>query len=218
MPPRSNLVRNSAEPLAGMRILVADDHPFTSRLVKDMLFAGGAGAVQTARDGGEAMAMLRACQPHLVVTDWRMPGLDGLDFTRLVRQAAVVPDPRIPDPQVPIVLLSAHASAQAVETARRAGVNEVVVKPFTIAALMQRIHVAVTAPRPFVVSQAYVGPDRRRRRPQPASPARRITDQPLAEIPPAEPGDSVLRMLQAQIDDLERPQRGARRGRGGATQ
>lgn len=208
MPSRSKIAGEGVEPLAGARILVVDDHAFTSRLVKDMLFASGAQSVLTAQDGGEAIAMLRSCQPHLVITDWRMPGLDGLDFTRMVRHAAVHPDPRVPDPQVPIVLLSAHTSARTVETARRAGVSEVVVKPFTIATLMQRIQAAMTAPRPFVVSTAYVGPDRRRRKgaEEQAGRVRRITDQPLAEIPPlAEAGDSVLKLLQAELDELERP-------------
>ncbi|MDR3511910.1 MAG: response regulator [Caulobacteraceae bacterium] len=192
---------------------MVDDHPFTSRLVKDTLYAGGAQSVHAAQDGGEAVAMLRGCQPHIVITDWRMPGLDGLDFTRLVRQAALTPDPRIPDPQVPIVLLSAHTSARTVETARRAGVSEVVVKPFTIATLMQRIQAAMTAPRPFVVSTAYVGPDRRRRKGASgdAVRVRRITDRPLAEIPAPE-GDSVLKLLQAGIDELGRPRRVPRQG------
>jgi CheY-like chemotaxis protein len=162
MPPKPKSGRDDAAPLDGARVMVVDDHAFTMRLVKDVLYASGAASVQTATNGGEAVAMLRRCQPHLVITDWRMPGLDGLAFTRIVRQAAVEPDPRVPDPQTPIVLLSAHASTRAVEAARRVGVNEVVVKPFTIATLMQRIHAAMTQPRPFVVSNAYVGPDRRR--------------------------------------------------------
>lgn len=198
-------------PLAGARVLVIDDHSFTIRLVKDVLYACGVGAVHTALDGGEGVAMLRSIQPQLVVTDWRMPGLDGLAMTRLIREAALTPDPRIPDPQVPIVLLSAHTSARAVETARRAGVSEVVTKPFTTAALIQRIEAAMAAPRPFVVSSQYVGPDRRRRIAA-SGQVRRITDLPLAEIP-AETGagESLLKLLQAELDDLDRPHRPSKR-------
>jgi CheY-like chemotaxis protein len=208
---RSATAGEAALPLAGARVMVVDDHPFASALVKDLLYGCGAAAVQTALDGGEAIATLRACQPHLVVTDWRMPGLDGLEFTRLVRRAAVRPDPRIPDPQVPIVLLSAHTSSRAVETARRAGVSEVVTKPFTTAALIQRIEAAMAAPRPFVVSSQYVGPDRRRRIAA-SGQVRRITDLPLAEIP-AETGagESLLKLLQAELDDLDRPHRPSKR-------
>lgn len=189
--------------LAGARVLVVDDHPFTGALVKDMVYGAGATAVQSALDGGEAIAVLRAFQPHLVITDWRMPGLDGLAFTRMVRRAAIQPDSRIPDPQVPIVLLSAHTSRRGVETARRMGVTEVVTKPFTTAALLQRIDAAMSAPRTFVVSTDYIGPDRRRRDAGPGR-ERRITDRPLAEIPAvAEAGKSLLKLLQAEMDEIE---------------
>lgn len=212
---RSPAAEDAPTALTGARVMVVDDHPFTSGLVKDMLYACGAAVVQTARDGGEAISMLRACHPHLVVTDWRMPGLDGLAFTKAVRRAAVHPDPRIPDPEVPIVLLSAHTSTRAVEIARRTGVSEVVTKPFTTAALLQRIEVAMAAPRPFVVSTHYVGPDRRRRA-SADNPVRRITDLPLAEIPAEfEAGESLIELLQNELDEMdqaERPFRGRLRG------
>lgn len=201
MPFRSKSARVGDGPLAGARVLVIDDHSFTISLIKDVLYASGAVSVHSARDGAEALAMLRSCHPHLVVTDWRMPGLDGLAFTETVRQAELKPDLRIPDPQVPIVLLSAHASAEAVETARRAGVNEVVVKPFTVAALLERIVAAVTRPRDFVVTDAYIGPDRRRRR-VPSAAGRRTSDQGPA-LGVAD-GASVLKLLQTELDAVER--------------
>src|SRR5260221_14383651 len=113
---RSKSVRLGDGPLAGVRVLVVDDHSFTIGLIKDVLYASGAESVHSALDGAEAIAMLRPRNPQLVVTDWRMPGMDGLAFTKMVRQAKLQADPLIPDPQVPIVLLSAHASARAVET------------------------------------------------------------------------------------------------------
>lgn len=199
-------------PLAGARVLVIDDHSFTIRLVKDVLYACGVGAVHTALDGGEGVAMLRSVQPQLVVTDWRMPGLDGLAMTRLIREAALTPDARIPDPQVPIVLLSAHTSARAVETARRAGVNEVVVKPFTIAALLQKMQAAISQPRPFVVCNTYIGPDRRRRADTGpgAVHGRRLTDLARPEPLPISATKSVLKLLQAELDELDRPLKAAR--------
>jgi CheY-like chemotaxis protein len=203
MPTRTKPARKNAdEPLAGARVLVVDDHSFTIGLIKDVLYASGAAEVSSALDGAEAITMLRACQPHLVVTDWRMPGLDGLAFTEIVRRAAVKPDARIPDPQVPIVLLSAHASARAVETARRAGVNEVVVKPFTIATLLRRLVGSMTQPRGFVVSDAYVGPDRRRHDSAGSAPGRRAGDGVKAVE--AMFGDSsMLVRLQTELDSLQ---------------
>ncbi len=163
MPGRAKLAGTATEPLTGARVLVVDDHAFTVGLIRDLLYVAGASSVTTARDGEEALSALRYCQPHLVITDWRMPVLDGLGFTRIVRRAAVKPDPRVPNPQVPVILLSAHASVKAVETARLTGVTEVLAKPFTTAALIQRIAAAMSDPRAFVVAGDYVGPDRRRR-------------------------------------------------------
>jgi CheY-like chemotaxis protein len=196
-------------PLEGLRVLVVDDHSFTISLVKDVLYASGAQSVSTARDGAEALAMLRGCQPQLVVTDWRMPGLDGLAFTRTVRQAAVKADTRVPDPEIPIVLLSAHASALTVEAARRAGVSEVVVKPFPIAVLLQRIMAAIATPRPFVVAEAYVGPDRRRIRGGGDGFNRRSTDSDITTRNASDDVDSVLRRLQDELDGVEHKRRKA---------
>jgi CheY-like chemotaxis protein len=199
MPDRAKAARKKTEPLAGARVLVVDDHAFTASLVRDLLYAAGARSVTATRDGEEALSALRYCQPHLVITDWRMPNLDGLAFTRIVRRAAVKADPRVPNPQVPIVLLSAHASVQTVETARLAGVTEVLAKPFTTAALIQRIAAAMADPRAFVVAGDYVGPDRRRREAG-GRKARRANDP---EPAPFEEEDSVLSQLQSQLDAFE---------------
>ena len=211
----SKSLRTRAATLEGVRVLVIDDHPYTLGLIKDVLYASGAASETSARNGLEAIAMFNAFGPHLVVTDWRMPEMDGLAFIRTVREAALHPDPRIHDPQVPIVMMSAHASTKAVETARRAGVNEVVVKPFSITVLIERL-LAATSPRPFVVTEAYIGPDRRRRyNPASAVGGRRASDRDLehAAAPAALrlPSPSALRRLQRRLDAVEtevrKPQR-----------
>jgi CheY-like chemotaxis protein len=204
---RSKTVRTADGALAGMRILVIDDHSFTIGLIKDVLYASGAHSVHSALDGAEAITMLRLCQPHLVVTDWRMPGMDGLAFTEIVRRAQLNPDPRIPDPQVPIVLLSAHASTATVEMARRVGVSEVVGKPFTIAALLERIIAAATMPRAFVACEAYVGPDRRRRQNAKPLVGRRTSDQSAGESSEATASSasrSALKRLQRRLEAVDR--------------
>jgi len=164
MVPRSKSRSSRRATLAGARVLVVDDHSVTVGMIKEALYAGGAAMVQSAPDGEAAIAMLNSFLPHLLVTDWKMPGMSGLELARAVRQAERRPDPRIANPRLPIVLVSAHASARAVEAARQAGVDEVVVKPFSMASLMKRIAAAANKPRAFIVSENYIGPDRRRRR------------------------------------------------------
>ena len=204
MLPEHTSARDRAGPLASARILVVDDHAFSVSLIKDVLFAAGAGSVQTAPDGARAIRMLRLANPDLILTDWKMPAMDGLVFTQTIRQAERAPDPRVPNPQVPVVLLSGHASAKAVQEARLAGVNEVVVKPFSTAALIERMVAAMTKPRAFVVTEAYIGPDRRRRADDEA-PVRRRRSDLLAEAKNVDglseaKRSSVLRLVQTGLN------------------
>jgi len=149
--------------ISGLKVLVADDHAATARLITDLLRAAGVRNVETAVDGLRARETLRAWDPHILFTDWNMPLMDGLELTRSIRQAAVVTDKMIPNPQIPVIMLTATRSAREVETARRAGVNEFVIKPFTPASLLARLQAVLTRPRPFIISDKYLGPDRRRR-------------------------------------------------------
>ena len=100
-------------------------------------------------------------------------------------------------------IFSAHASALTVEAARKAGVSEVVVKPFPIAVLLQRIAAAIAMPRPFVVAQAYVGPDRRRIRNGGDRFNRRASDSDVTAASTVDDTDSMLRRLQDQLDGVE---------------
>jgi len=206
--------RNADGPLAGARVLVVDDHAFSVSLIKEVLAAAGAEAILTATDGEQAVRLLRLFNPTVVLTDWKMPGMDGLTLAQTIRQAERTPDPRIDDPQVPIVLLSGYASVAAVEQARLAGVNEVVVKPFSASTLVERLAAAMTRARTFVVTEAYIGPDRRRR-PQESPPARRRrVDKAASDASPMTTGPrppdsadagaraSVMKLLQKGVDTL----------------
>nr|QQZ49388.1 hypothetical protein JKL49_20585 [Phenylobacterium glaciei] len=69
----------------------------------------------------------------------------------------------MPNPEVPVVMVTGQRSERDVQIARLAGVNEFVIKPFTPAALLSRIQLVLRKPRHFIISEAYVGPDRRRK-------------------------------------------------------
>src|SRR4051812_30280812 len=151
------------EDLAQLKILVVDDNANVRQLISDVLRAAGVGCVETAKDGVHARTMLARSHPHIVFTDWNMPVMGGLELTRSIRRAALDPDPHVPNPQVPVVIVTGYRGEADVQAARMAGVNEFVVKPFTPAGLLSRVQLVLTRPRPFIVSEAYVGPDRRRR-------------------------------------------------------
>ena len=115
-----------------------------------------------------AVGLFAIAIPYLPGAAWfgfeplSMPVMGGLELTRSIRRAAVHPDRRVPNPQVPVVIITGHRSEADVQQARRAGVNEFVIKPFTPAGLLSRIQLVLMRPRPFVVSEDYIGPDRRR--------------------------------------------------------
>ena len=203
---RSDSIGAQTAPLSGVVVLVVDDQPSTRVLIKDVLYASGAAQVHSAANGAEAIAMLRSCKPDLLVLDWRMPELDGLAVTQLIRQAVTHPDRRISDPKVPIVVVSGHTGAQAVEAFRRAGVNEVVAKPFTIAALLDHLMEALNNPRAFVVSNDFVGPDRRRRQGGAADKRRADDGVEILDFGGSGPGASrlsVLNLLQIELGAME---------------
>ncbi len=94
----------------------------------------------------------------MAIVDFQMSPIDGVEFTRLVRNAADSPNPFLP-----IIMLTGHAAKARVEEARDAGVTEFVVKPVTARAVLDRINAVILRPRPFVRTGEYFGPDRRRR-------------------------------------------------------
>lgn len=158
--PSSNL---TPDDLSGLKVLVVDDHANTLRLITDVLRAGGVGEVYTATDGQRARELLRHRCPHMIFTDCKMPVMGGLELVRSIRRSAIYPDPLVPNPEVPVIMVTGQRSERDVQIARLAGVNEFVIKPFTPAAILSRIQLVLRRPRPFIISEAYVGPDRRRK-------------------------------------------------------
>lgn len=151
------------EDLATLKVLVVDDNNNVLRLICDVLRASGVGQVESAGDGVRALQKITGWDPHIIFSDWNMPVMGGLQLTRTIRRAVVTGDRRIPNPRVPVIIVTGHRSEADVQEARKAGVNEFVIKPFTPAGLLSRIQLVLLKPRPFIVSQDYIGPDRRRK-------------------------------------------------------
>ena len=104
-------------------ILVVDDHPTNLKLCKVMLSVDGY-EVHTAADAEEALVLLGAVHPGLILMDLQLPGLDGLELTRRLKA-----DPATRD--LPVVAVSAHAMKYNIEQALAAGCVEYVTKPLT---------------------------------------------------------------------------------------
>jgi CheY-like chemotaxis protein len=188
--------------LSALSILAVDDNASTLRLVAEVLRASGFGAVHCASTGLQALAMLGGLRPDILLIDWQMPQMDGLELTRIVRNAALQPDASVPNPTIPIVMLTARRRRADVEMARLAGVNEFIGKPFTPGTILSRINAVISRGREFVVAPAYVGPDRRRRNPEGyAGPLRRTVD-PETVVLDMERG-LARRSIRAELEALK---------------
>ena len=102
--------------------------------------------------------LLRERKSDLVLTDMAMKPMDGLEFTRHVRNHE-----HSPNPFVPIIMITGHTEKHRVEAARDAGVTEFLAKPITAAQPVLAHRRDRGAPRAFVRCDSYFGPDRRRR-------------------------------------------------------
>jgi CheY-like chemotaxis protein len=105
----------------GRRVLIVDDGVDGRHLLRSMLVPAGF-AVQEAADGVEALDVIATWQPELVLMDWRMPVLDGLEAARRLRADHSLPQPRV-------VLLTASAFGGERQQAQAAGADDFLHKP-----------------------------------------------------------------------------------------
>lgn len=158
--------------LERLNFLIVDDNKHMRALVKSILIALGVRNCVEATDGADAFKELRHFPADIIICDWNMDPLDGLDFTRLVRTGK-----DSPNPFVPIVMLTGHTERNRVMEARDAGVHEFLAKPISAKKLYTRIKAIIDRPRPFVRTAMYFGPDRRRKKsPNYKGPERRKKD------------------------------------------
>jgi CheY-like chemotaxis protein/anti-sigma regulatory factor (Ser/Thr protein kinase) len=113
-----------------LRVLIADDNADLCAYLATMLAEKY--AVDTVRDGAALVAAARTQQPDVIISDARMPFIDGYEAARMLRE-----DPRTAD--IPIILLSGNSGTDGADMARDAGVDDYLVKPFTVAELIPRV-------------------------------------------------------------------------------
>ena len=107
--------------MAGEKILIVDDNPTNLKLVKVLLVKEGY-AVQTAPDAEEALKILTAFKPRMILMDIQLPGMDGLELTRQLKAA---PDTK----DIVILALTAYAMKGDDEKAKAAGCDGYITKP-----------------------------------------------------------------------------------------
>lgn len=115
-----------------LKILVVDDFPTMRRIVKTLLKQNGFSDMQEAEDGAQALQMLEAGNFEMVVSDWNMPNMTGLELLKAVRASAKLK-------HLPFLMVTAEAEKENIIEAVKAGVSNYVVKPFTAQTLKEKL-------------------------------------------------------------------------------
>lgn len=115
---------------SGARILLIEDDPGASRSLQRLLQAEGY-QVAITENGQEGIDQARADPPDVVITDWRLPGADGITVVQEIHRAL---------PQLPIILITAHGSTDTAIEATKHGAFEYLVKPLDMEELLEAVH------------------------------------------------------------------------------
>jgi len=135
-------------------VLVVDSQPALLDLIHGVLHMLGVRKIIIKQDGQSGLEAYQAYRPDLMIIDWDLHNLNGLDFTRAVRNST--------EPFTPIIFMTAFSSQKRVLEARDSGITEFLRKPFTAQSLYKRIEEIIERPRKFVRTEEFFGPDRRR--------------------------------------------------------
>jgi len=117
---------------SNMKILIVDDFSTMRRIIKNLLRDLGFNNTHEADDGNTALPLLKSGGFDFLITDWNMPGMQGIDLLRAVRS-----DPNLSS--LPVLLVTAEARRDQIVLAAEAGVNGYIVKPFTAQTLKEKI-------------------------------------------------------------------------------
>lgn len=115
-----------------IKVLVVDDFPTMRRIVKNLLKQIGFENIDEAEDGVQALIKLKQTKYGLLVTDWNMPNMEGIDLLRNLRKEESLKD-------LPVLMVTAEAEKEKVIEAIKAGVDNYIVKPFTAETLKEKL-------------------------------------------------------------------------------
>jgi len=121
-----------------MQILVVDDYRTMIRIIRNLLKQIGYEHVDEATDGSEALVKMRDKRYGLVISDWNMEPMTGYELLKEVRA-----DPALAP--TPFIMVTAESKTENVIAAKKAGVNNYIVKPFNAQTLKNKIDAVFAA-------------------------------------------------------------------------
>jgi two-component system chemotaxis response regulator CheY len=122
--------------MSNLKILVVDDYATMRRIVRNLLNQIGFTDIDEASDGGAALQKLRADKFGLVISDWNMEPMTGLQLLKEVRADASLKD-------IPFIMVTAESKTENVIEAKKAGVNNYIVKPFNADTLKSKLQTCI---------------------------------------------------------------------------
>ena len=121
-----------------MEILVVDDYATMRRIMKNLLVQLGFKNISEAVDGGDALSKLRVKTAGLVISDWNMEPMTGLQLLKEVRSDSKLKD-------LPFIMVTAESKTDNVIAAKQAGVSNYIVKPFNAETLKTKMQSVIGA-------------------------------------------------------------------------
>lgn len=116
-----------------MNVLIVDDYTTMLRIIKNLLKQLGFNNIDEATDGGAALDLVKQKSYGLIISDWNMEPVTGIEFLRNVRGSGES------YAQTPFIMVTAESKTENVVLAKQAGVNNYIVKPFNAETLKTKI-------------------------------------------------------------------------------
>ena len=113
-----------------LKVLVVDDSSTMLRIITNVLNQLNINDVLTAKDGKEAWDLFQKHVFDIILTDWNMPNMNGLDLVKHIRNI---------DKEIPIIMITTEGGKTEVITALKAGVNNYIIKPFNAETLKEKL-------------------------------------------------------------------------------
>jgi len=141
--------------ISDVRILVVDDSKMMRQLIQSMLLRHCMRNVVAADNGETALSLVESLAPHIIISDWRMTGMDGLELLRRVRAMR-------DRGTTPFIMVTSEDEIAHVRQAVESGVSDYVVKPFKpeallgkVLGLLKRLDPALCVPKPKVPANPF---------------------------------------------------------------
>lgn len=145
--------------MSEVSVLVIEDFGPVASLLQSVLQSLGCRYIYHAKNGEEGLRYYLEYKPDIVITDWDMEPIDGIQLTNYIRSLK-----KYQNPYTPILMMTGYSEENLIKQARDAGITDFMAKPFTVETFIKKITGIIEIQRNFIIANSYRGPDRRRRR------------------------------------------------------